>query len=89
MTTLLPCPLCGGISGYAIHQGTTYRWWYLCCKDCGDEVGECGSDRDTGCKVPEGRNVIADAYWNAVGAHAQGLRDEIAQLKAELEARKA
>lgn len=72
---LVPCPLCGGRSGYSLRGGETYRWWNVQCADCGRTVDECASDRRTqlGTVLPT-RWIHADDAWNAAGAHAERLR---------------
>ena len=85
MTDLVPCPLCGANEGYRLSQGSTHRWWLPVCLGCGEQIGECRSDPDLPhtALVPD-RWGLADAAWNAAGKHAQGLRDEIAKLRAWL-----
>ena len=82
---LVPCPLCGACAGYALSEGSTYRWWRMQCSACGGDLGECASDRrmSFGESLPA-RWKHADAAWNDAGKHAQDLRAEIARLRAEL-----
>ncbi len=35
-----PCPFCGGTSGLSFTDGSTYRWGYAYCSDCGASAGE-------------------------------------------------
>lgn len=72
---LVPCPMCGSLRGYALKDGSTYRWWDVFCVNCGRTVDECASDRRTqlGTGLPD-RWPAADAAWNAAGEHAQKLR---------------
>jgi hypothetical protein len=82
---LSPCPLCGGKSGYSLSDGSTFRWWEVACKDCGEQIGECRSDQGTKLDAPKPeRWVQADLHWNEAAAHAQGLRDRIESLEAEI-----
>jgi hypothetical protein len=82
---LVPCPLCDSRSGYALKDGSTYRWWDVFCVHCGRTVGECASDRRTqlGTELPD-RWPAADAVWNEAGAHAQSLRDMLSQATVAL-----
>lgn len=67
---LSPCALCGEENGFSLEEGSTYRWYKLCCASCGQAVDEI--------------IILADpiAAWNKSGAHAEGLRSEIARLNA-------
>jgi hypothetical protein len=67
-------------------EGSTYRWWDVSCKHCGNEIGECASDRRTqaGTMLPL-HWPGADAAWNEAAAHAQSLRTTIEQQAAEIE----
>ena len=87
MTALVPCPLCGANEGYTLSQGSTHRWWLPVCLGCGEQIGECRSDPTLphNALVPD-RWGLADAAWNAAGKHAQGLRDENAKLRIQLQA---
>jgi hypothetical protein len=84
MTTLTPCPLCGATMGYTLAEGSTYRWWRMSCKACGDDLGECAADRThkSGADFPD-RWPAANEHWNRVGAYASGLVAEVARLAAE------
>jgi phage terminase large subunit GpA-like protein len=79
---LVACPLCGAESGYKLSDGSTYRWWYVSCAACGDELGECSADRTHkhGANLPT-RWQFADEHWNRVGAHAQRLRDFLVTIR--------
>ncbi len=35
----LPCPFCGGTS-ISTHEGSTFRWMYAGCDECGAQAGE-------------------------------------------------
>ena len=35
----LPCPFCGGLR-IAVNEGSTFRWRYAACLDCGAQAGE-------------------------------------------------
>jgi phage terminase large subunit GpA-like protein len=72
---LLPCPCCGASDGYRLTEGTTYRWWHVECAACGQEFGECRSDRR---RTPAllTRHRFADEHWNEIAAHADRLRAE-------------
>ena len=61
---LVACPLCGERKGYTLHEGTSYRWWRVCCGHCGADVAECRSDGGTtlGRPKPE-RWPAADHAW--------------------------
>ena len=78
---LVACPLCGAERGYTLSDGSTYRWWFVSCAGCGNELGECHSDRTLkhGADKP-GRWEWADEHWNQVGAYAQRLRDAMPNL---------
>lgn len=84
MDDLVPCPLCGGEKGYALREGSTYRWWYVSCAACGDELGECHADRTHGDGPLPTRWEHADDHWNAIGAHAQSLRAQLAERDREV-----
>ena len=81
---LVPCPMCDSRSGYALKDGSTYRWWDVFCVHCGRTVGECASDRRTqlGTELPD-RWPAADAVWNEAGAHANKLRTLLARYRDE------
>ena len=74
-TDLVACPLCGADKGYQLCEGSTSRWYSICCVACGQEVVEC--------------RIAADpaAAWNKAGAYADGLRAEIERLRTELDGR--
>lgn len=80
---LVACPLCGEAKGYTLHEGTSYRWWRVCCGHCGADVAECRSDGGTtlGRPKPE-RWPSADHGWNEAGKHAQELRQAVRALAA-------
>jgi hypothetical protein len=39
MMTTLPCPFCGSTS-IDVMNGSTFRWRFACCMDCGAQAGE-------------------------------------------------
>jgi Lar family restriction alleviation protein len=39
MKDLLPCPFCGS-ENINLHQGSSFRWVYMGCDDCGAQTGE-------------------------------------------------
>ena len=81
--TLVPCPLCGADTGYSLLIGMHYRWRTIACFSCGAEIGE------THTTYPVDHESLAqsaDDAWNSAGAHAQGLREENARLRAALNA---
>jgi Lar family restriction alleviation protein len=39
MTDLLPCPFCGATS-VSVREGSTFRWRYASCDECGAQAGE-------------------------------------------------
>ena len=85
---LVPCPMCASRSGYALKDGSTYRWWDVFCVHCGRTVDECASDRRTqlGTELPD-RWPAADVVWNAAGEHAVSMRadrDALAEALADL-----
>jgi hypothetical protein len=60
---LKPCPFCGGPQIHA-HEGSTYRWGYLACADCGGTKGDC---RKADIRLPADHetNIAAFAVdWN-------------------------
>jgi hypothetical protein len=82
---LVRCPLCGGRKGYSLYEGSTYRYWRLACKACGDEVGECPAQRIPYDTPRPARWGPADEHWNSVGAYADGLRQALVALLPVLE----
>jgi len=80
---LVPCALCGEDKGYTLDEGSTYRWWSVKCAACGQEVAEARSNYPA---ETTPRTTRADDAWNDAGAHAAGLRDEIAHMRAALAA---
>lgn len=92
-TELLPCPLCGADSVYECRVGDMYNIAKMHCKNCGGQISECYVSLVAigGVRTPASRPK-ADAEWNRVAAHAQGLRDmideqqrTIAALESEVE----
>ena len=80
---LVACPLCGESKGYTLHDGTSYRWWRVCCGHCGAGVAECHSDRRTqaGSELPQ-TWMAAHEAWNEAGKHAHELRQAVRELAA-------
>ena len=73
MTALMRCPLCGGSEGYTPPGRFGHKAMLeLRCASCLGVVGY------------SVRRQTYDAAWNAAGAHAQGLRDEIARVASAL-----
>ena len=72
----LPCPFCGA-EKVSVREGSTYRWVFAECDECGASAGEIRRQYGQGADAPE---VIADAIaeWN--------IRDrrEIDRLQREL-----
>lgn len=88
MSDLLPCCKCGKSEGYELSEGSTYRWWAMSCKACGEEFGEVRADRAVNLRnepIPK-HWQYADEEWNDANKHAQGLRDRIAALEAIIDA---
>lgn len=86
MTELVPCPLCGGASGYTLKNGSTYRWHYAYCASCGEVVAECcAGELRFEEEPPTTRTAEADTAWNEAGAYAEGLRVELDKLRAGAE----
>lgn len=61
----LPCPFCGG-TDIAIMDGSTFRWVFAACQDCGGSCGEVrvqttGKPRDEAL-IEAGQRAIAE--WN-------------------------
>lgn len=78
---LVRCPLCGAADGYALSEGSTFRWWRIDCKACGEQVAECRSDPDRKVTAPLPATwPSADAAWNAAGAYANRLRVALSEL---------
>ena len=67
-----PCPLCGESKGYDEAGGGS-----LYCSACCRRVA-------TNTAVSPRFRADNDTAWNATAAHAQGLRDRIAELEAQL-----
>ena len=40
LTQPLPCPFCGDNAGLTMTDGSTYRWGYAYCSNCGASAGE-------------------------------------------------
>jgi len=38
-TDFKPCPFCGS-SNISLHEGSSFRWVYVGCDDCGAQCGE-------------------------------------------------
>jgi hypothetical protein len=81
---LLPCPMCGGVKGYQLSEGSTYRWWNVTCADCGRTIDDCNSDRRMkfGEPLPE-KWPDADYIWNEAGKYAEALRAQLSARQGE------
>jgi hypothetical protein len=77
---LVRCPLCGANDGYTLDEGSTFRWWSVCCTDCGQEVSEARASLVPTPLTPPARTALADAAWNAAGAYAERLRAALTEL---------
>ena len=80
-TTLVRCPLCGANGGYTLEEGSTFRWWSVRCAGCGQEVSEARAALEPTPLTPPERTAPADAAWNAAGAYANEMRQEIRYLR--------
>ena len=61
----LPCPFCGG-TDIAVMDGSTFRWVFAACQDCGASAGEVrvqtiGTPREPAL-IEAGQRAIAE--WN-------------------------
>ena len=75
---LVACPLCGALDGYVLDEGSTFRWWSVCCAKCRQEVSEVRAycpDK----KTP--RTARADVAWNEAGQHSHDMALEIHMLR--------
>ena len=81
---LVPCPLCGAQDGYSIGDIDYPSLHPIDCKSCHRPLEFFAYQKIPGVEIPAGL-PDADAAWNAAGKHAQGLRDEIARLRAAIE----
>ena len=79
---LVRCPLCGADKGYTLDEGSTFRWWSVCCADCGQEVSEARAALGPTPLTPPARTAACDAEWNSAGAHAEKLRAAIQRMAA-------
>ena len=80
---LVPCPMCDEHAGYDLREGSTFRWWAIACASCGREIGECRSNTNSPTREDRpDRWELADAEWNAAGAHAESLREALRRLRA-------
>ena len=74
---LVPCPFCGGESGYTVHEGSTSRWRDLHCAACGETVAEARNTVKSH-EIPTDSTPLylaGDEAWQAAGSYAQGLRE--------------
>ena len=63
MAELRPCPFCGGTNVHAV-EGSTHRWGYLACNDCGGNRGDCRK-ADISLPASHENNIAAFAIdWN-------------------------
>lgn len=68
----LPCPFCGGTK-IETQEGSTFRWWYASCGECGAQAGEIR--RQT---LGEGTNEEWDAQARADALAAWNRRAALA-----------
>lgn len=77
MNAVKPCPFCGGKTVTA-YEGSTFRWVYVACDECGAQTGEVR--RQTIGVTPEESWPVAVAKaiaeWNTRVDATQGARDE-------------
>lgn len=61
----LPCPFCGSTS-ISTYDGSTFRWMYAGCDDCGAQAGEVRIDTLAADKVAADKAAHNDAIaeWN-------------------------
>ena len=72
MIELKPCPFCGGTNIQA-YEGSTHRWGYLACGDCGGNRGDC---RKVDFSLPAGNAINIAGFaddWNARAPIVQDL----------------
>ena len=72
MLELKPCPFCGGTNIQAV-EGSTHRWGYLACNDCGGNRGDC---RKADIALPASHDTNCTAFaadWNARTSAGQSL----------------
>ena len=77
VTDALPCPFCGSTEGFYVEEGSTFRWRFLSCRNCG-EATEVRHKNNS----DEPDSYIAD--WNAAAPYPAMLRKEIDTLRAQL-----
>jgi len=61
----LPCPFCGGQS-VSVKEGSTFRWLYATCNECGAQAGEVRINTLSGNRGQAMREATQDAIaeWN-------------------------
>ena len=74
---LTNCPFCGSTEGFYVVKGSTFRWRFLSCRNCG-EATEVRHKNNS----DEPDSYIAD--WNAAAPYPAMLRKEIDTLRAQL-----
>ena len=77
VTDVLPCPFCGSTEGFYVEEGSTFRWRFLSCRNCG-EATEVRHKNNS----DEPDSYITD--WNAAAPYPAMLRKEINTLRAQL-----
>ncbi len=76
MSKLYACCHCGKTAGYVLEEGSTFRWWLVLCKACGENVAECRSDSRTSYGTPLPQQwAPAEEEWNRQCAYAHGLKE--------------
>ena len=75
--SLVPCPFCGGESGYTVHEGSSFSWRYLHCAACGETVAEARNIAKLHETPADStlRYSAGDEAWQAAGSYAKGLRE--------------
>jgi hypothetical protein len=68
---LVPCPLCGADEGYKLYEGSTIRWWSVCCASCEQEISEA---RKANPEELTPRTRPADEVWNKAEEYAERMR---------------
>ena len=90
----LPCPFCGG-ENVAVHEGTSFRWRYAGCEECGASAGEvriqtCGEgtheewESEARNRAIEEWNTRAEEPVTAGSECSAGLGADVYELRAAL-----